>query len=76
VRDQTLELLKKKFGRRYKTSAPIELVAYYISQPPPDRDGWLAEVASFISSNLGDSPFRRVWLFNHFSRSIPLVLPP
>jgi len=77
VRDQTLELLKKKFGRTYQTSAPVELVAYYISQPPPRRNGWIEEVTSFITQHLGDSPFRRVWLFNHFSGgSIPLVVPP
>jgi len=76
VRDQTLDLLKKKFGRTYETSAPVELVAYYISQPPPRRDGWVEEVTSFITQHLGDSPFRRVWLFNHFSGgSIPLVFP-
>jgi hypothetical protein len=77
VRDQTLDLLKKKFGRTYQTSAPIELVAYYISQPPPRHDGWVEEVASFITQHLGETPFRRVWLFNHFSGgSIPLVVPP
>ncbi len=77
VRDQTLDLLKKKFGRTYRTSAPVELVAYYFSQPPPRRDGWVEEVTSFITQHLGDSPFRRVWLFSHFSGgSIPLVFPP
>lgn len=77
VRDQTLELLKKKFGRTYQTSAPIELVAYYISQPPPRRSGWVEEVTSFITQHFGESPFRRVWLFNHLSGgSIPLVVPP
>ena len=75
VDDQTLDLLRKKFGRPYRTSAPIELVAHYISQPPPRRNGWVEEVTSFITQHLGDSPFRRVWLFDHFSRSVPLVWP-
>jgi hypothetical protein len=76
LRDQTRALLEKKFGRAYRTAAPIELMVYYISQPPPRRDGWRAEVSSFIASHLAGSPFRRVWLFDHFTRSIPLVVPP
>jgi hypothetical protein len=75
--DQTLALLRKKFSRSYQSANPIELVAYYVSQPPPwDRDGWLESVAAFITANLASSRFRRVWLFDHFTRSIPLVLPP
>jgi hypothetical protein len=74
--DQTLALLRKKFSRPYTATAPLELVAYYISQPPSDRGGWLESVAAFITANLASSPFRRVWLFDHFTRNIPLVLPP
>jgi hypothetical protein len=74
--DQTLALLRKKFRRPYTTTAPIELVAYYIFQPPSDRDDWLESVAAVITASLSVSPFRRVWLFDHFTRSIPLVLPP
>lgn len=76
LRDQTVALLEKKFGRTYRTAAPVELVAYYISQPPPRRDGWRSEVTGFIATHLSASPFRRVWLFDHFTRSIPVVVPP
>jgi hypothetical protein len=76
VVDQTIALLGKKFSRAYRTSAPIELVAYYVSQPPSDRPGWRDHTAEVISQNLGSSPFRRVWLFDHFTLSIPLIVPP
>jgi len=76
VHDQALAVLEKKFGRRYKSSAPIELVAYYLTQPPSDRAGVLESVGAFVSNHLPRSPFRRVWLFNHFKRSIPFVFPP
>ena len=75
VHDQTVALLEKKFSRTYRTAAPIELVVYYISQPHPRRDGWLEETTAFITGKLSGSPFRRVWLFDHFTRSIPLVVP-
>jgi len=76
VDDQTMDLLKKKFGRPYRTSAPIELVAYYASQPPPRSEEWREEAGSFIAHHLDGSPFRRVWLFNNFTRSVSLVYPP
>ena len=75
VHDQTMDLLKKKFGRPYRTSAPIELVAYYISQPPPRHARWREEVGSFLARHLDGSPFQRVWLFNNFTRSVPIVYP-
>lgn len=49
LRDQILVLLEKKFGRSYKTSAPIKLVAYYITQPRSDRTGAMESVATFVS---------------------------
>jgi hypothetical protein len=76
VHDQTGALLTKKFGRAYRTSLPIELVACYLSQPPPNRDGWRQEVTSFIAARLDASPFQRVWLYNNFTHSVPLVYPP
>ena len=76
VFDEAPNALKKKFSKRYGGRGPKELVAYYISQSPPDRFGWLGPAEEFIRTNLGRSPFRRVWLFNHFSKTIPLVYPP
>ncbi len=74
VFDETQAMLEKKFAKRYKTRVPIELVAYYISQPPSKLDR-LPSTAAFIKENLADSPFRRVWLFDYFRKTIPLVYP-
>jgi len=77
VFDETQQLLTKKFRKQYGGNAPTELVAYYISQPPSKRPDWLAATEEFIKSNLTPaSPFRRVWLFDHFRQAIPLVYPP
>jgi hypothetical protein len=79
VQDQTLTLLEKKFRKHYESSAPIELIAYHLTQPPSGRHGTLESVAAFGTSHLdhlAGSQFRRVWIFDYFTRSIPLVLPP
>jgi len=75
LRDETVALLEKKFGSIYRSADPIELVAYYISQPPPRRGPWREDTAAFVTGRLPASPFRRVWVFDHFTRHIPLVVP-
>lgn len=75
VFDETVNLLAKKFAKRYTCRAPVELVAYYISQPPFDRPGWLEPIETYVSANIGASPFRRVWLYDNFERTIRFVTP-
>jgi hypothetical protein len=74
--DPTRELLGRKLGKHYKTAVPVELVAYFISAPPDGAAEWLAEVQRFVAPRLAGSPFRRVWIFDQWSRSILLVEPP
>jgi hypothetical protein len=76
VHDPTRALLTRKFSRPYSATLPIELVACYLSQPPPRHAGWREEISVFIAGHLGESRFRRVWLFDNFTRSVPLVYPP
>jgi hypothetical protein len=75
VSDATIALLGKKFRKSYQCDVPIELVGYYASQPPGRTLRWSA-VASFVHDNLGASQFRRVWLFDNFSQTVPFVHPP
>jgi hypothetical protein len=75
VVDRTQTLLTQKFARSYRTSAPIELVGYYASQPPRRDDGWLEALVSFITQHLDASPVRRVWLFDNFSKTVLAVVP-
>ena len=75
VFDGTIELLEKKFAKRYETRAPIELLAYYASQAPFERPGWLGPIQDYITVYLGASRFRRVWLYNTFNKEILFVYP-
>ena len=74
--NETVARLQSKFRERYRTRVPIELVAYYASQPLFDRPGWLGPIERYVSTNLRSSPFRREWLFDHFAKSIRFVHPP
>jgi hypothetical protein len=73
--DLTWRLLGKKFAKRYRTDAPIELLAYYFGASPPSEAKWDSEVRAFLSVELPRSEFRRVWLFNGFTNSLVLVYP-
>lgn len=40
--DRSLSLIKQKFKKSYKTTAPIELLAYFYQEPPPRGSDWLS----------------------------------
>jgi hypothetical protein len=71
--DRTRYLLEKKFAKRYRTDAPIELLAYYAGFPPSDSD-WSSEALSILNSGLAPSQFRRVWFFD--MHTVTFVYPP
>jgi hypothetical protein len=71
--DPTREQLGRKLGKHYKTAVPVELAAYFFSEPD-GTGGWLADVQRFVAPRR--SPFRRVWIFDLWSWSILFVKPP
>lgn len=75
VVDATATLLEKKFGRPYKTDAPIELVIYWAASPPPRTEAWRDGVLHLIRERLPKSPFRRVWCFDLFKSAVAMVYP-
>lgn len=58
-----------KLQMSYITSYPIELLAYFGWQRPP-RMSRLSPLESYLKTNLGKSPFRRVWVYDYFSRRV------
>jgi len=67
--------IAKKFSKRYTTSAPIELVAYFAMQYALPSNCWLPQVSKFVESNLARSPFRRVWVFEAKQSAILFSFP-
>jgi len=76
--DPTLENIRQKFMKQHKTRAPMELLAYYELQPVHPEDWWQSKLIMLITDHLkmSKSTFRRVWVFDVFSKAIKLVYPP
>jgi hypothetical protein len=67
----------KKCKRNYSKNHPIELLAYYISQPSSDSFDWQSDFHSYVLEALSKCPFERVWVFDNWStEKIKYVHPP
>lgn len=64
IGDPTVERVRAKWLKAYRTAHPIELLAHYELQPVAPEVMWLPELRSFIEANWATGPFRRVWLFD------------
>jgi hypothetical protein len=64
-----LDAMREKFGKKYQSDAPVELLAYYDRQQAP-LDQQIDELVQFIDANIAKSCFRRVWIFNRFDQRI------
>ena len=73
--DPTLDAVATKFAKSYETKHSIELLAYYELQPALPEEMWIDELRSFVQKHLGDSPFRRVWLFDVGCRKVRFAEP-
>lgn len=60
--DVTLDAVKRKLGKVYNSSAPIELLVHYERSPVFSDQIW-PELRAFLEQNLRNSRFRRVWVF-------------
>lgn len=72
--DPILDRLRQKFARRYKTSVPVELLAYYELQPLPLEWVW-GQLDAFIKAHLAGSLFQRIWVYDHSNKEIKYVYP-
>jgi len=66
--DRSLDIIRNKFTKSYKSTAPVEFLAYFYRQPPHREEEWLAEIQTYIAGHLKESDFRRVWVYDHFIR--------
>lgn len=69
----TLERISKKFEKKYISSTPVELLAYYELQPIWPEELWLPQLRTFITQHNGSSRFRRVWVYDIKTKEIKFV---
>ena len=70
IGDPTVERVRAKWQKSYRTPRPIELLGYYELQPLLPEQLWLPQLKSFIEASWTTGPFRRVWLFDVGTSSI------
>lgn len=75
--EEILGQIEKKCKKNYSENHPIELLAYYISQPSSNSLDWQSEFHSYVLKALSRCPFERVWVFDNWSKEkIKYVYPP
>ena len=75
VSDPTEQTIRRKLEKRYKTTSPLELLAYCHLHHSNFRTG-LAPRLSAIEHEIQQSQFRRVWVFNNRTGCIEWMYPP
>lgn len=74
MNDPTFDTISAKFCKKYRTDAPVELLAYVCWDLLPSRDEIL-DAAKKACLDIQNSPFRRVWIFDCIRREIIFVSP-
>lgn len=67
--DPTAQAIKNKFSKNYECDYPIELLAHINWGIMPHEDVW-RHSAKNAASQIKDSPFRKVWVFDNTDKKI------
>ena len=62
--DTIVRRVAEKFGKRYETEHPIELLAYVDREPLPPDFVWRDMLREFLTSQPRPLPFRHLWIFD------------
>ncbi|TKB68133.1 MAG: hypothetical protein E8D47_01285 [Nitrospira sp.] len=73
--DEIFEQIGKKYEKTYSSDRPIELLAYYITQPSPDSFDWQSGFHDYVLKNFSRGPFKRIWVYDHCMKSITYIHP-
>ena len=73
--EEIFRQIEKKCNKKYSSNHPIELLAYYISQPSSDSFNWQSGFHDYVLKNLSGCPFERVWVYDHWSKALKYVHP-
>jgi hypothetical protein len=64
IGDPIIERLAGKFSKRYATNHQVDLLAFYEMHPVRPPETWIADVGRYVATNLTQSQFSRVWIFD------------
>jgi hypothetical protein len=74
-----LGIIKEKFKKTYKSTAPMELLAYYgLNSPPVSQETInkaIVQLRSLTNEDLNHSQFRRIWLFDAGNIEVKFIDP-
>jgi len=73
--DPVVKRIHEKFEKKYDSSVPVELLAYYERQPVLSDSFWLPELRTYMEKELRNSPFRRVWVFDGWNKALKFYYP-
>jgi hypothetical protein len=69
--------IDKKCTAKYSRDFPIELLAYYVTQPSSADFDWQSEEFNkFVRVRITNSPFERLWVFDNWCKAIKYVYSP
>ena len=75
IEEPTCKHICKKLKKRYASSGPLELLAFYRIQPILPASHWLTSLTALLARELPISQFRRVWVFDAPNRTVLFVHP-
>jgi hypothetical protein len=62
-------LIVKMTNKSYKSEHPMELIVYFWREvTPPLETGWIEAMQEVARARLANSPFRRVWLYDDWTK--------
>lgn len=67
--DPTARAIKKKFSKKYVSDYPIELLAHINCGIMPSEEIW-KDSAEKTATQISDSPFRKIWIFDSTDKKI------
>jgi hypothetical protein len=67
--------IEKKCKKKYSSDHSIELLAHYTSPPSSNSFNWQSEFHNYVLKMLSECPFERVWVYDHWSKTIKYVYP-
>ena len=76
--DRTEEIfvqIEKKCKKKYSSEYSIELLAHYTNQPSSNSFDWQSEFHDYVLKILSGCPFKRVWVYDSWSKAIKYVHP-
>ena len=67
--------IEKKCKKKYSSEHSIELLAHYTNQPSSNSFDWQSDFHDYVLKTLSGCPFKRVWVYDSWSKAIKYVHP-